>query len=415
MNKIARLEKLIKSLCVYEVNDDEVIISLKNLLLNVNNENVISYWSSFFKTLCKYASADNLKGYISDLILTNDNIFTRYASCEKADELSENIVKAVKNDLNILETISEIAPNDIISEISDDDVKNILLSMAFWNTGESKAPLKEDWSNNLETIKYYHKTNGYGIYAKYRAFAWRNEKLCPVTSSNPITLDNLKSYEKQRKKVVDNTESFVMGLPANNALLYGDRGTGKSSTVHAVLNHFAPMGLRMIEVPKSAICEIPILLEKIVNSPIKFIIFIDDLSFNSDDDNYAQLKAVLEGSVSATQRNTLIYATSNRRHLIKESFSSRETDDLHRGDTMQETLSLSDRFGLSVTFINPDKNKYFEILDKIAQDRKLDVDFEKLHRGAERFALERGGRSPRVGRQYIDFVESKVKKGQDWN
>lgn len=412
MNIAYKVKSSIKALCIYDFSSDKTMNALWNLLDSVGGDHVIENWAIFFKEIGVAGGADCFSKCVADKVLLNDNYFTRETSRGELENIPESIILAVKSDLKKLEQISKITPEDIIEAVDNTELREILCEMPKWKCGVSL--LEVNWDSKINQLAEYHKHNGYGNYAKYKAFAWRDKALFPITSSNPITLNDLKNYEKQRQKVIDNTESFVMGLPANNVLLYGDRGTGKSSTVHAVLNKFAPTGLRMIEVPKSAIPEFPLILEHIMTSPMKFIIFIDDLSFSSDDDSYASLKAVLEGSISAKQKNTLIYATSNRRHLVKETFSSREGDELHRGDTIQETMSLSDRFGLAVTFVNPNKARYFDILDKIAEDRNLNVDFEKLNAGAERWALERGGRSPRVARQYIDLVESRVKRGLEW-
>ena len=213
--------------------------------------------------------------------------------------------------------------------------------------------------------------------------------------------------------MIDNTESFVTGHPANNVLLYGDRGTGKSSTVHALLNEYHTQGLRMIEIPKSTVRELTLIREAIADAPLKFIIYIDDLSFDSNDSSFSELKAALEGSLSGKQANTLIYATSNRRHLIKESFSDRQNE-MNLNDIMQEQLSLSDRFGLSITFINPNKAEYLDIVKKIAADRGLDADEKKLCFKAEQWATRRGGRSPRCAKQFIDFAESCINRGKEW-
>ncbi|MCC8016904.1 MAG: ATP-binding protein, partial [Clostridiales bacterium] len=237
--------------------------------------------------------------------------------------------------------------------------------------------------------------------------------LYPISGTDPVLLTDLKNYELQRRQVIDNTESFVNGYPANNVLLYGDRGTGKSSTVHAVLNEYAKYGLRMIEISKSDIPDLTLIRELLSESPMKFIIFIDDLCFDSHDYSFGELKAALEDSLSGRKHNTIIYATSNRRHLIKENFSDREND-INRNDIMQEQLSLSDRFGLSVTFINPDKKAYLDVVEKIAEDRKLKADKDKLFLVAEQWASKKGGRSPRCARQFIDFVESAEKRGKEW-
>ena len=170
------------------------------------------------------------------------------------------------------------------------------------------------------------------------------------------------AFRPQRGLVLDNTLAFLNGLSANNCLLYGDKGTGKSSTVKAIVNRYCTQGLRIVEIPKEALHDFPLLVDRIACVPMKFIIYIDDLSFQKQDDRYASLKAVLEGGLAARPKNALIYATSNRRHLIKESFSDRDGDDMHRNDSIQESLSLSDRFGLSVNFSVPDKQRYLDIV-----------------------------------------------------
>jgi hypothetical protein len=285
--------------------------------------------------------------------------------------------------------------------------------MPKWIDGKAKLPLTTNWGEQIEDLKKYHIENGYGIYSKYIAFSWRNKEFSPITSLDPIRLSDLKKYEIQREKVVHNTLSFLDGYPANNVLLYGDRGTGKSSTIHAILNEYCCRGLRMIEISKSDINDLTLIREKIFDSPMRFIIFIDDLSFDSHEDSFGELKAALEGSLSGKQSNALIYATSNRRHLIKENFSDREND-VNRSDTLQEELSLSDRFGLSITFVNPDKQEFLDITEQIVKDRGIDVDIDKLLEGADQWARRRGGRSPRCAKQFIDYVESCIKRNVEW-
>lgn len=185
-------------------------------------------------------------------------------------------------------------------------------------------------------------------------------------------------------------------------LLTGDAGTGKSSTVKAAGNALKGAGLRIIEVRRDQLGHIPALLDELSGNPLKFILFIDDLSFRKDDDSYSALKAVLEGSVSARSRNVILCATSNRRHIVKEKFSDREGDDVHRSDAMQETVSLSDRFGLHVTFQRPGKDDYLTIVHALAQ--RQGVDGPEVDAAAERFALLRGGRSPRLARQFVDSL-----------
>ena len=209
-------------------------------------------------------------------------------------------------------------------------------------------------------------------------------------------------YEREKGVILENTRALLEGLPAANILLTGDAGTGKSSTIKAVANELAGEGLRILEVRKEQLREIPALLDELTRNPLKFVIFIDDLSFSAQDDNFAALKAILEGSVSAKSDNVVIYATSNRRHLVRERFSDREGDDVHLSDTIQEIISLSDRFGIRVTFLRPDKEAYLEIVRRLAAEEGLDVDEEELALEAERFATRRGGRSARGARQFVD-------------
>lgn len=410
MNRAQKLRFYIEALCVYDLKNNEVVASLLDLLQNVDSEAVLEKQSEFFR---KVTSHNSFKEYLSRLILTDDNAFTKAAAAGKADKLPTAVLNGVKSDLKKLEAVANISPKDIYESVENIDLRQVLKTLPSWQTGESVAPLTEDWENRIDDLIEYHKKNGYGMYSKYNAFAWRDHSLYPISETDPILLSDLKNYEEQRQKVIDNTESFVNGYPANNVLLYGDRGTGKSSTVHAVLNEYAPEGLRMIEISKSDIPDLTMMREMLSESPMKFIIFIDDLSFDSHDDSFGELKAALEGSLGGRKHNTIIYATSNRRHLIKESFSDREND-INRNDIMQEQLSLSDRFGLSITFINPDKKGYLDIVEKIAEDRNLDVDTDHLCAVAEQWATRKGGRSPRCARQFIDYVESCEKRGKEW-
>jgi predicted AAA+ superfamily ATPase len=204
----------------------------------------------------------------------------------------------------------------------------------------------------------------------------------------------------------------LKGFPTNNVLLYGDRGTGKSSTVKAILNEYHTQGLRMLEVPKAYLADFPLIIRHLKNRTQKFIIFVDDLVFGDNEETYTSLKAVLEGGLESKTPNILIYATSNRRHLIKEYFSERaglqssnHDEEVHAGDSMQEKLSLADRFGISVVFSSPNQNRYLKIVKGIAARRNLDIDQERLHREALQWALWYNGRSARTARQFVDWIE----------
>jgi predicted AAA+ superfamily ATPase len=225
----------------------------------------------------------------------------------------------------------------------------------------------------------------------------------PVVSADSVRLNSFIGYEEERAQIVENTKALLNGKVAANALLCGDAGTGKSSTVKAVANEFFSQGLRLIELRKDELRALPKVMARISGNPLKFIIFIDDLAFNRSNDDFSMLKAVLEGSASAKSNNAVIYATSNRRHIIKESFSEREGDDVHRNDTLQETLSLSERFGLVVRFQKPDKKLYLTIVETLAKRANLQVN-EALFVQAEAFALRKGNRSARCAEQFIQTL-----------
>ncbi len=251
---------------------------------------------------------------------------------------------------------------------------------------------------------------GYGMFAKHHVFTVENGQLVPVKYPDPQRLDELPGYEKEREKVIANTLALLAGMPANNVLLYGDAGTGKSSAVKAIANEFAPEGLRLVEVKKNQLYQIPDLMDRLAANPLKFILFIDDLSFTANDDNFAALKAILEGSVGGRAKNIAVYATSNRRHLIKETLTDRTGDDIHEADTRQELMSLSARFGLTVTFQRPEKARFETILAELAKQHHIDMPMDQLLVKAEAFAIRAGGRSPRVAKQFIEQCEAGVQK-----
>ena len=233
-------------------------------------------------------------------------------------------------------------------------------------------------------------------------FVVKDSVVVPVKYPDEIKLSQLIGYTKQRQLIIDNTLALINGKPASNVLLTGDAGTGKSSSVKAIANEYRDRGLRIIEVRKDQLRDIPLLIDNLSKNPLKFILFIDDLSFATDDDSFGALKAILEGSVSARADNIVIYATSNRRHLVKEKFSDRNGDDVHRNDTVQELVSLSERFGLKIAFSKPNKAEYLEIVHGLAEQYRLDMTQEELDMEAERFAVGRSGRSARAAKQFID-------------
>ena len=411
MDKAARAAMLMSSLSVYSgVLGRTVAKAFYRLLCARNSppKEFLEAWSDFFRLLCERGYSETFAQCLSEAAKFDENVFSRAAAAGRESELTESEKNAVKRDISAIIYLSTVTPEDIIRGYAyREEIAGIGELLPRWKTGRPAEEFSDE-ETAAEKLAAYYKSHGCGMFARYRAFIWRERSIEPVVYPDDISLSSLKGYDYQRGLVVENTTSFLSGAQCNNCLLYGDRGTGKSSTVKAILNRYYADGLRMVELPKDRLGEFSMLVEKIAPLPLKFIIFIDDLSFGDGDRSYAQLKAVLEGGLAVRPRNTLIYATSNRRHLIKENFSDREGDDLHRNDTMQETLSLSDRFGLSVGFSKPDKETYLMIVRSLALERNIDKDPEALVREAEKWALLRGGRSPRCARQFIAALEAGI-------
>lgn len=409
MTKAYKMLLLLKSLTVYRgILNRSVIKSYINLLSRAEKApaEFLSAYGEFCSLLSEKGIFDNLAYYITQTALFDENSFAVAAAGDKAN-ISESVINAVENDCKIISALASLTADDIINEYKyKKDIEDILNSLPRWNSGE---PVSEfSGGADIEKLRKFYKENGFGMFARYKAFIWRDGDIRPVGHPDTISIGSLIGYERQRAQVVENTKAFLSGKTCNNCLLYGDMGTGKSSTVKAIGNEFRREGLRIVEMPKERLMDFSLLIDKIAQNPMKFIIFVDDLSFQHQDKNYTSLKAVLEGGLAAKPDNALIYATSNRRHLIKESWADRDTDDINRRDNMQETLSLSDRFGLSVYFGNPDKKEYLEIVFALAEKAGIDMKEDELSLSAERFALRKGSRSPRCAKQ---FVESFGKSG----
>ncbi|WBY64069.1 ATP-binding protein [Thermocaproicibacter melissae] len=411
MNQISRAAAAMASLSVFRgILSQPVPKAFYRLLCTAEKggQEFFLAWGEFVSALCEEGSCGSFARCLTETLLYDENAFS-LAAANGETSFSPELLAAAKRDVETIHELSALTPNDILAA-SPCAAEAASLHLPEWNTGKPIPELDGNPKEFLNNLACYYRKNGCGIYSRYHAFIWRNGQTTPVSHPDKIRLSDLKGYELQRRLAIENTEAFVKGYPANNCLLYGDRGTGKSSTVKALLNEYYPMGLRMIEMPKESLSEFPILADKLAALPVKFIIFIDDLSFNREDDTYASLKAVLEGGLAARPDNVLIYATSNRRHLVRETFSDREGDEIHRGDSIQESLSLYDRFGLAINFVIPGKEEYLSIVRRLAEQRGLKIDTSELEDGAEKWAIARGGRSPRCAKQYIRSVEARLKQ-----
>lgn len=385
-----KLRMKLSTLCIFrDLLKDEVIDALCAYLKKPN----ASAYAEFVSLLYK-ANGGNLGEYVKEICSNSDNVYVRTIGMGK--NVPSYMLNTLEAELDTLQEVAELTKDELCVDIDCDTY------LPDFTT--TKLRLKDIYLHRAENIGKH----GYGIYAKNKMFYVDSESnIIPVQNPDKTLISDLVDYERERKIIIDNTKALLQNKPAANILLTGDAGTGKSSTVKAVVNALWEDGLRIIEVRKDQLRIIPKLLDELSGNPLKFILFIDDLSFLKDDDNFNALKAVLEGSVTAKSTNVVIYATSNRRHIIKEKFSDRDGDDVHFNDTMQELVSLSERFGIHITFNKPDKETYLHIVRHIAKENNIEMPSAQLELLAERFALERGSRSARLAKQFVDNLLSK--------
>lgn len=372
---------------------DPVIEALCEYLKDLGEQDPLLGVSGYCQTVGKlYLSGEsNFADYIQRIVSDDENVYIKNIGVGGRPE--PFMEEAVAKELEILQEIADITPQSLREDLSYDGYLPTF--------EEKKIHLTEEYNHRCANIHRY----GYGMYARFRMFYVSKEgRITPVHSPDSIRLSELIDYKREQQLILENTYALLEGKPAANILLTGDAGTGKSSTIKAVVNELYDKGLRILEIRKEQLHAIPAIVDELSQNPLKFILFIDDLSFVKDDDNFSALKAILEGSVSAKSSNVVIYATSNRRHLVKEKFSDREGDDVHRNDTMQEIISLSERFGLQITFNRPDKKTYLNIVSHLAEESGVQIPEEELFTGAERFVLGRGNRSARAAKQYVDSL-----------
>lgn len=390
------MDQRLRSLVIFrELLMDPVIAGFEAVLAMADEDD-----GDAFAAVCAefesslFESTESWTDYLCNAVLQSENVCVR----RKAHgELSPVLADSLQRELALLNELAGLTLEEILA-----GMENAPDFFAAWTTHPCDLPGEYARRMNEVSVK------GYGMFARYHVFVVEDGQLVPVKHPDPQRLSELPGYEKEREKVIANTEALLEGRPANNVLLYGDAGTGKSSAIKAIANEYAPRGLRLVEVKKNQLFQIPDLMDQLASNPLKFILFIDDLSFTTNDDNFAALKAILEGSVGGRAGNIAVYATSNRRHLIKETLEDRSGSDIHESDTRQELMSLAARFGLTVTFGQPDKSRFVQIVSDLAAQYGVGEDPEKLIVKAEAFAIRAGGRSPRVAKQFIELCKAGV-------
>ena len=367
--------------------------------------------------------------YLTFILITNENPFS--ITCEKVGANDGSVNAFAKNDFQVFMNLFHYDFRAIEETLGIDCFRTILDYKAIGktermynkNVSEKVRALSdelaaaEDVDTFFDAVVKFYKDYGVGMFGLNKAFriVENNGKpdFVPINNLDKVVLDDLTGYEIQKKKLVDNTEAFVQGKVANNCLLYGDAGTGKSTSIKAILNQYYGDGLRMIEIYKHQFKYLSAIISHIKNRNYRFIIYMDDLSFEEFEIEYKYLKAVIEGGMETKPDNVLIYATSNRRHLIRETWSDRSDKDeeLHRSDTVQEKLSLAARFGVSINYSKPTQQEYFQIVTNLAKKYpEITMSDKELCAEANKWELSHGGISGRTAQQFINYIAGKSDK-----
>ncbi|MDY2628036.1 MAG: DUF815 domain-containing protein [Lachnospiraceae bacterium] len=434
--------KEIAKLILYrDLGEDSILLKLSGIFRDyeldlAEKENLTSRIYEQMKALLdlstQYGFDKNLwHNYLTFILLTNENSFSM--TSEKVGANDGTVNHFAKADFAVFKKLFDFDFGPIEKDLGIDCFSTVCNyhsipkkeRMYNRNVSEHVQEVSEriekaaDEEEIFTIVTDFYKAYGVGMFGLNRAFRIRHledgVEFLPINNTDSVLLKDLIGYEIQKKKLVDNTQAFVDGRKANNVLLFGDSGTGKSTSIKAIVNEFYGQGLRMIEIYKHQFKDLSTVISQIKNRNYKFIIYMDDLSFEEFEIEYKFLKAVIEGGVETRPDNILIYATSNRRHLIKENWNDRNDmehrNDMHHSDTMEEKLSLVNRFGVTISFSKPSQKEYFNIVINLARRAGIAMSDEELCREANKWELSHGGISGRTAQQFINYISGSVEKG----
>lgn len=430
------MDKIVSRLLIYgDMPEDTILMQLADIVRRMDDKSqkkeelvtrVFTQMKHLLQVATDYGFDKNLwHNYLTFLLITSENPFS--ITCEKVGANEGSVNYFAKGDFRAFKELfdydfgrlEEFLGVDCFSRISHYQAIGKKELMYNKNVSEKVQAL----SARLEAAKYeneffdcvtgFYKDYGVGMFGLNKAFRISSDAreevvFHPINNMDAVMLDDLVGYELQKKKLIDNTTAFVQGKKANNVLLFGDSGTGKSTSIKAIVNAFYPQGLRMIEIYKHQFKDLSAVIARIKNRNYKFIIYMDDLSFEEFEVEYKFLKAVIEGGVETRPDNILIYATSNRRHLIKENWSDRDdmehNNGMHRSDTMEEKLSLVNRFGVTICYSKPSQKEYFRIVTELAKRAGIPMGEKELCAEANKWELSHGGISGRTAQQFVNYL-----------
>lgn len=459
--KITRLSLLFDGLVVFRgIIGEPVAVSLQNLLQRIGSKefDLMAIYKDYHQ-FCSLATQVNWPDYLWERMLQDDNELAKQTVQQGKDRVPAGLRRLAGRELLYLRELVELKAEDIKEAVKARCAEQEAEEPGLWReeplspeswpgwlslqdmkredtcAGENggtetyaeeiyvkegnqaelhlltaqknlkQSLLQGTAEEMVDALLAYYQTMGTGLFGRCMALKWRSrtERLEGV-HSEPMRISKLINQEREQGIILQNTEFFLKGLPANNVILYGNRGTGKSSLVKALVQEYGEQGLRLVELAKTDLYDYPKLIRLLAEQPLKFILFIDDLSFEDTESDYKNLKTLLEGGLEGRPQNVLIYATSNRRHLVRETFGERQVEEVHRRDNMEEKLSLSDRFGITVTFPTPDQEGYLKIVEELAAQEGLTIPQEDLRQQALRWVMHHNARSGRTARQFVDFL-----------
>ena len=422
----------VAKLIIYGNHEDTILMKMSDIFKKFDRDeetpdklisDIYEQIKRILEVATDYGFDKNLwHNYLTFYLITNENPFS--LTCEKVGANDGSVNEFAKNDFKVFMNLFNYDFRPIEAALGINcfslisDYKAIVKKELMYNKNVSekvqalslKLETAKDENEFFNYVTDFYKAYGVGMFGLNKAFRViggdNGVTFTPINNMDKVMLDDLIGYEIQKKKLVENTEAFVQGRKANNALLFGDSGTGKSSSIKAILNEYYDRGLRMIEVYKHQFGALSEVIETIKDRNYKFIIYMDDLSFEDFEIEYKYLKAIIEGGLGKKPDNVLIYATSNRRHLVKESFEDNEgmSSGLHTSDTVQEKLSLVARFGVSIYYSAPSKKEFQNIVTTLAEKYNIHMDEEKLKLEANKWELSHGGLSGRTAQQFINYL-----------